>query len=86
MPIYITSVRRHAGDLSRSAGETAGTRKGYEDLRRGATREHLVGGLVADLARIAAALGRNQDLVRLPGLRRILELEVTLQRGPGRER
>ena len=81
-----------AHGIVKVVGEPAGTRKGYEDLRRGATREHLVGGLtaqhrlVADLARIAAALGRNQDLVRLPELRRILELEVTLQRGPGRER
>jgi hypothetical protein len=72
--------------------EPAGTRKGYEDLRRAATREHLGHGLrpnvasVADLARMAAALGRDQDLNRLPELRRILELEITLQRGLGRER
>lgn len=80
-----------AGPL-RVVAEPAGTRKGYEDLRRGATREHLGHGLrpdvasVADLARMAAALGREQDLARLPELRRILELEVTLQRGLGRER
>ncbi len=73
-------------------GDPAGTRKGYEDLRRGATREHLGRGLrpniasVADLARMAAALGRDQDLARLPELRRILELEITLQRDLGRER
>jgi hypothetical protein len=72
--------------------EPAGTRKGYEDLRRAATREHLGHGLrpnvasVADLARMSAALGREQDLARLPELRRILELEIAFQRGLGRER
>jgi hypothetical protein len=71
--------------------EPAGTRKGYEDLRRAATREHIGHGLrpnvasIADLARMAAALGRDQDLSRLPELRRILELEVGLQRQLGRE-
>jgi hypothetical protein len=72
--------------------DPAGTRKGYDDLRRAATREHLGHGLrpnvasVADLARMAAALGRDRDLHRLPELRRVLELEITLQRGLGRER
>jgi hypothetical protein len=72
--------------------EPAGTRKGYEDLRRAATREHIGQGLrpsvasVADLARMAAALGRDHDLNRLPELRRILELEIDLQRHLGRER
>jgi hypothetical protein len=72
--------------------EPAGTRKGYEDLRRAATREHIGHGLrpsvasIADLARMAAALGRNHDLQLLPELRRILELEVGLQRHLGRER
>ncbi len=80
------------GGIVKVACEPAGTRKGYEDLRRGATREHLGRGLrpniasVADLARMAAALGRDQDLARLPELRRILELEITLQRELGRER
>lgn len=41
---------------------------------------------LADVARMAAALARPQDLQRLPELRRLLELEVTLQRGLGRER
>jgi len=67
----------------------AGTHKGYEDLRRAATREHIGHGLrpnvasVADLARMAAALGR--DLHRLPELRRILDLEVGLHRRLRRE-
>jgi hypothetical protein len=71
--------------------QPVGTRKGYEDLRRAATREHIGHGLrptvasVADLARMAAALGRDQDLRRLPELRRILELEVGLHRRLGRE-
>jgi hypothetical protein len=34
---------------------------------------------------MAAALGRKQDLERLPELRRIMELEVRLQRTLGRE-
>jgi len=78
--------------LVRVVAEPAGTRKAYDDLRRGATGEHLGQGLrpniasVPDLARMAAALGRPQDLQRVPELRRILELEVTLQRGLGRER
>ncbi len=41
---------------------------------------------LADVARMAAALARPEDLQRLPELRRLLELEVTLQRGLGRER
>lgn len=69
----------------------AGTRKGYEDLRRAATREHIGHGLrpnvasVADLARMAAATGREQDLHRLPELRRILELEGGLHHRLARE-
>lgn len=64
----------------------AGTRKGYDDLRRGATREHLGHGLrpqvasVPDLARMAAALARSTDLAHLHELRRILEVEPDLQR------
>ena len=70
----------------------AGTRKGYDDLRRGATREHIGHGLrpsvasVADLARMAAALGRTQDVERLGELRRIMEVEVRMQRTLGLER
>jgi hypothetical protein len=73
-------------------GAPAGTRNGYDDLRRGATREHIGHGLrpnvasTADLARMAAALGRDQDLERLSQLRRIMELEVGLHRRLERER
>jgi hypothetical protein len=64
--------------------EPAGTRGGYDDLRRQATREHLGRGLrpsvasVGDLARMLAALGREQDLPRLRQLRQLRELERTL--------
>jgi hypothetical protein len=60
----------------------AGVPGGFTDLRRAATREHLGYGLqplvasTADLARMAAALNRDQDAARLPELRRIMELEV----------
>jgi hypothetical protein len=67
-------------------GTPAGTRNGYDDLRRSATREHIGHGLrpnvasTADLARLAAALGRDRDLQRLGQLRRVMELEVGLHR------
>jgi hypothetical protein len=62
--------------------EPAGTRGGFDDLRRQATREHLGRGLrpsvasVADLARMLAALGREEDLPRLRQLRQLRELEL----------
>jgi hypothetical protein len=74
--------------LSTSAGELkvvpapAGAPVGFVDLRRAATKEHLGHGLqplvasTADLARLAAALHRDQDVARLSELRRIMELEV----------
>jgi hypothetical protein len=61
--------------------EPAGTRGGYDDLRRAATREPLGKGLrprvgsIADLARMLAALGREQDLPPLQQLRYLRELE-----------
>ena len=66
--------------------EPAGTR-GYDDLRRAATREPLGRGLrpsvasVDDLARMVAALGRVEDYAKLRGLRVLAELE----RGRGLE-
>ena len=65
----------------------AGTRGGYDDLRRGATREPLGRGLrprvasIADLARMLAALGREQDLPSLQQLRYLRELERGLSHG-----
>jgi hypothetical protein len=62
--------------------EPIGTR-GYEDLRRAATREPLGQGLrpaVAsngDLSRMLAALGREQDMPKLLDMRRLAELEIS---------
>ncbi|HKH30517.1 MAG TPA: hypothetical protein VKA45_05625 [Gaiellaceae bacterium] len=69
--------------------EPAGTR-GYDDLRRAATREPLGSGLrpsiasLGDHARMLAALGREQDAARLRTVRRLIELERQL--GLGLER
>jgi hypothetical protein len=60
-----------------------GTR-GYDDLRRAASREPLGRGLrpsvasTADLARMLAALGRDEDRPRLQALRQVAELERSL--------
>lgn len=67
--------------------EPAGTRGGYDDLRRAASREPLGKGLrprvasLADLARMTAALGREQDLEPLRQLRYLRELERGRYRG-----
>jgi hypothetical protein len=71
--------------LLQIVGSPQGAPKGYVDLRRAATKEHLGHGLqplvasVGDLARMAAALHRDQDVARLTQLRRIMELEVDRQ-------
>jgi hypothetical protein len=68
--------------------EPAGTRGGYDDLRRAATREPIGKGLrpsvaaTRDLARMLAALDRSDDAPKLQQLRRLAELE----RGLGLER
>jgi hypothetical protein len=86
----VLTLRTAKGEL-KVVPEPAGTRRGYDDLRRGATREHIGHGLrpdvasVPDLARMAAALGREQDLERLRELRRVMEVEVSLQRTLGLE-
>jgi len=60
-----------------------GTR-GYDDLRRAATREPLGRGLrpavasTGDLARMLAALGRDEDRPKLQALRQVAELERSL--------
>jgi hypothetical protein len=59
-----------------------GVPRGYEALRAGASTEHLGGGLrpeiasTGDLIAMSAALRRDEDLRRMPALRRILELEA----------
>jgi hypothetical protein len=69
--------------------EPAGTR-GYDDLRRAASREPLGSGLrpsiasLGDHARMLAALGRDQDATKLRTVRRLIELERQL--GLGLER
>jgi hypothetical protein len=77
----VMSVATTAGSLQ-IIGSPAGAPKGYVDLRRAATKEHLGQGIqplvasVGDLARMAAALHRDQDTARLRQLRRIMELEA----------
>ena len=62
--------------------EPAGTR-GYDDLRRAATREHIGQGLrpqvasLGDLTRMLSSLGREQDLPKVLDLRRLAELEIS---------
>ncbi len=64
----------------------AGT-QGYEDLRRRMSREYLGNGVrvaipsIDDLSRMVGAMGRDQDIERLLGLRRLAELERSLGHG-----
>jgi hypothetical protein len=65
--------------------EPAGTR-GYDDLRRAATREPLGRGVrpsvasVGDLARMVSALGDEERVPQLMQLRRLVELELARER------
>ncbi|HET7857248.1 MAG TPA: hypothetical protein VFL61_16480 [Gaiellaceae bacterium] len=80
------ALRSPAGEL-KLVPEPAGTRGGYDDLRRAATREPIGRGLrppvasVGDLARMVAALGREQDIEPLRQLRYLRELDRSLVRG-----
>jgi hypothetical protein len=82
----VLELHTDAGDL-KIVLEPTGTRGGYDDLRRAATREPIGKGLrpsvasVGDLARMLAALGREQDLQPLQQLRYLRELERSLVRG-----
>jgi hypothetical protein len=82
-------LRSSAGEL-KVVPEPAGTRGGYDDLRRAATREPIGKGLrpsvasTADLARMLAALGREADMPELMALRRLQGLERTLGPDLGR--
>jgi len=63
-----------------------GTR-GFEDLRRAASREYLGRGVrtsiasTGDLARMLSALGREEDIHKLIDIRRVMELERGLSLG-----
>ena len=76
-------LQSQAGEL-KVVSQPAGTRGGYDDLRRAATREPIGKGLrpsvasTADLARMLAALGREADMPKLIALRRLQALELTL--------
>jgi hypothetical protein len=75
----VLELRTEAGEL-KIVPEPAGTR-GYDDLRRGATREPLGRGVrpsvasLGDHARMLAALSREQDRERLQTVRRLIELD-----------
>jgi hypothetical protein len=81
----VVELRTDVGEL-KIVPEPAGTRGGYDDLRRAATREPIGRGLrprvasIGDLARMLAALGREQDLPPLQQLRTLAELERSLIR------
>jgi hypothetical protein len=82
----VLELRTDAGEL-KIVPEPVGTRGGYDDLRRAATREPIGRGLrpsvasIGDLARMLAALGREQDIPPLQQLRTLAELERSLVRG-----
>jgi hypothetical protein len=81
----VLRLRTSMGELHVVA-EPAGTRRGFEDLRRGASEEHIGAGLrprvasVADLARMSAALAH--ELGREPSreAERLRELAVQRSR------
>lgn len=82
----LIALRSPVGEL-KIVPEPAGTRGGYDDLRRAAKREPIGRGLrpsvasIGDLARMLAAVGREQDLPPLQQLRHLRELERSLSRG-----
>ena len=79
-------LRGRGGEL-KIVANPAGTRGGYDDLRRAASREPLGRGLrplvasIGDLARMAAALGRERDMVPLRQLRILADLDRGRVRG-----
>jgi hypothetical protein len=83
----VLELRTTAGEL-KLVPEPVGTR-GYDDLRRGASREPLGHGVrssvasLPDHARMLAALDRQQDLEILQTTRRLIELEHQRTRGRG---
>jgi hypothetical protein len=81
----IITLRSPYGEL-KIVPEPPGTRGGYDDLRRAASREPLGKGLrpsvasISDLARMTASLNREQDRPILLQLRKLRELERGLTR------
>ncbi len=79
-PEAVLTLATDLGEL-KIIPEPEGTR-GYDDLRRAATREYLGKGVrsavasVGDLARMISALGREDDIPKLMAMRRIAELDV----------
>jgi hypothetical protein len=90
LPGPVVELETRAGEL-KLVPEPAGTR-GWDDLRRRASREPLGHGLrpriasTDDLARMLGALDRDQDVERLLHLRRLMNLEQKLNRELGRGR
>jgi len=80
----VIELRTHAGEV-KVVPEPAGSR-GYDDLRRHASRESLGRGLrpqvasSGDLARMLGALGREEQIKTLLRLRRLIDLERNLGR------
>jgi len=80
--VGVLEFETDAGEL-KIVPEPAGTR-GYDDLRRAASREPLGSGLrpsvasLGDHARMLAALGREADMPKLIALRRLQRLERSL--------
>jgi hypothetical protein len=95
----VQRLRTPMGGLNLIA-EPAGTRRGFEDLRRGSTEEHIGAGLrprvasVADLARMSAALahelgeqpGREAERLRELAVERSRELRRIMEVEVGMER
>jgi hypothetical protein len=81
-PDAVICAMSPAGEL-KVVQRPEGTR-GYDDLRRAATREPLGRGLrpaiasTGDLARMLAALGRDDDRPKLEALRQVAELERSI--------
>jgi hypothetical protein len=87
----VAQLETRAGEL-KLIPEPAGSR-GYDDLRRHASREPLGRrsrpqvASAGDLARMLGALGRDDDLPKLLRLRRLIELERELRhRAPSLDR
>jgi hypothetical protein len=82
----VIRLRTPYGDM-KLVPDPPGTRGGYDDLRRAATREPIGRGLrpsvasIGDLARLLASLNREQDHHLLVQLRKLREIELSLDRG-----